>query len=79
MASESEYRSKEANDHDAGYHLSKRAWLKKGLLSFFHELCFTCFNFCALNFLFFLDYEVDNDPKELFDDSKEIGKENWCS
>ena len=29
MASESEYRSKEANDHDAGYHLSKRAWLKK--------------------------------------------------
>ena len=64
--------SKEANEHDAGYHLSKRAWLKKGLLSF----SFSNFVSRVLSFVpwisLFLDYEVDNDLKELFDDSKEI-------
>ena len=79
MASKSEYRSKEANDHDAGYHLSKRAWLKKRTALIFPRTLFHVFYLLCLELSFFLDYEVDNDPKELFDDSKEIGKENQCS
>ena len=64
--------SKEANEHDAGYHLSKRAWLKKGLLSFFFRILFHVFYLLCLELSFFLDYEVDNDLKELFDDSKKL-------
>ena len=76
MASKSEYRSKEANDHDAGYHLSKRAWLKKKDCSHFSPNFVSRVLSLCLELSFFLDYEVDNDPEELFDDSKEIGKEN---